>query len=51
VFSRAEGTADWTATALTADETLDVPELGIAVPVQEFYEDVDLPGTPPAAEA
>jgi Uma2 family endonuclease len=49
VFSRAEGTADWTATALTATETLDMLELGIAVPVQEFYKGVDLPGTPPAA--
>ena len=44
VFSRANGTTDWTATALTADETLDMPELGIAVPVQEFYEDVDFSG-------
>ena len=43
VFSRTDGTADWTATALTANKTLDIPELGIAVPVQEFYEDVDLP--------
>ena len=51
VFSRPDGAADWTATALTADETLDIPELGIGVPVHEFYEDVDLPGTPSAAEA
>ena len=43
VFSRNDGTAEWTATALTADKTLDMLELGIAVPVQEFYEDVDLP--------
>lgn len=49
VLSRNDGAADWTATALTADETLDIPELGISVPVQEFYEDVDLSGTPPAA--
>ena len=42
VLSRTDGAADWTATALTADKTLDIPELGIAVPVQEFYEDVDL---------
>ena len=46
VFSRTDGTADWTAIALTADETLDMPELGISVPVQDFYEDVDLPGSP-----
>lgn len=51
VFSRPEGTGDWTATALTADETLDMPELGIAVPVYEFYEGVDLSSTLPTAEA
>lgn len=51
VFSRTDGTADWTAAALTANGTLDIPELGISVPVQEFYEDVDLPGTLPMAEA
>ncbi len=50
VFSRPDGTADWTAAALTADETLGIPELGISVPVQEFYEGVDLPGTPPGPE-
>ena len=50
-FSRNDGTADWTAIALTADETLDMPELGIAVPVREFYEGVDLTGTPPMPEA
>ncbi len=49
IFSRAHGTADWTAAALTADETLDMPELAIAVPVQEFYKGVDLPGTSPVA--
>lgn len=46
VFSRNTGTADWTATTLTMGETLDVPELGISVPVGEFYEGVDLPGSP-----
>lgn len=51
VFSRTDDTAGWTATALTADETLDMPELGIAVPIQEFYEGVDLSGTPLVAEA
>ena len=49
VFSRADGAADWTATALAADKTLDMPELGITVPVQEFYKGVDLPGAPPTA--
>jgi len=43
VFSRAEGTLDWTATALTTDDTLDMPEIGVAVPVMEFYDAVDFP--------
>ena len=49
VFSRSIGAADWTATTLTAGEALDMPELGIGVPVDEFYEDVDLSAAPPAA--
>jgi len=51
VFSRTNGEADWTAIALTADDTLDMPEIGIAVLVAEFYEGLDLPGIPPLAEA
>lgn len=51
VFSRVDGTADWTAGALTADKALDMPELGISVPVAEFYEGVDLPGSPATDEA
>ncbi len=51
VFSRTEGTTDWTAVALTADDTLNMPEIGIAVPVKEFYEGVDLPDVPPLVEA
>jgi hypothetical protein len=31
---------NWTATALTADDVLDLPEIGIRVPVAEFYENV-----------
>jgi hypothetical protein len=34
--------ADWTATALTADDILELPEIGIEVPLVEFYQDVDL---------
>jgi len=49
-FSRTEGEVDWTATALTADDTLEMPELGIAVPVLEFYEGLDIPGMPAATE-
>jgi len=43
VFVRAEGVTDWTATALTADDTLAMPEIGIEIPLAEFYEDVDFP--------
>lgn len=50
VFSRADGVADWTAVALTADDILEMPEISIAVPVSEFYDGVDLPDTPPQAE-
>jgi Uma2 family endonuclease len=31
----------WTALALTGDEILDLPEVGLAIPIVEFYEDVD----------
>ena len=51
VFSRPDGAANWTATALTAEDTLDMPEIGVAVPVAEFYDGVDLPSTPPMIEA
>ncbi|MEO8713570.1 MAG: Uma2 family endonuclease, partial [Acetobacteraceae bacterium] len=44
VFARASGEDDWTATALTAEDTLRIPEIGIEVPVIEFYEDTDLSG-------
>lgn len=33
----------WTATTLTDDDTLHMPEIGIEVPVAAFYEDVDFP--------
>ncbi len=42
-FARADGQADWTATALTADDTLAMPEIGVEIPILEFYENVDLP--------
>ena len=35
----------WTATALTIDDTLSLPEIGIEIPVTEFYEDVDFTAT------
>ncbi|MBO0739046.1 MAG: Uma2 family endonuclease [Alphaproteobacteria bacterium] len=43
VFSRNDVQQDWTATALTAEDVLQLPEIGIEVPVAEFYQDVDLP--------
>lgn len=42
VFERASGEAAWTATALTAEDTLRMPEIGIEIPVAEMYEDTDL---------
>jgi Uma2 family endonuclease len=42
VFSRHHADAEWIATALTADDILELPEVGIDVPVVEFYQDVDL---------
>jgi Uma2 family endonuclease len=41
VHVRANGDDPWTTTALTADDVLSMPEIGIAVPVAEFYEDTD----------
>jgi len=42
VLHRRTGEDPWTVHALTADDILDVPEVGIAMPVAEFYEDVGL---------
>jgi Uma2 family endonuclease len=44
VHERANGDDPWTTTALTADDVLAMPEIGIAVPVAEFYEDTDAAG-------
>ncbi len=43
VFERANGDEPWRATALTADDTLRMPEIGIEIPVTELYQEVDLP--------
>ena len=43
VFERADADGHWTATALTGEDVLHMPEIGIEVPVAEFYEGVDLP--------
>jgi Uma2 family endonuclease len=45
VLHRAQGDDPWTAESLTANDILPIPEVGIAVPVSEPYEDVDVPET------
>jgi Uma2 family endonuclease len=42
VHARANGGDPWTTTALTGGEVLAMPEIGIDVPVAEFYEGTDL---------
>ena len=44
VHARANGNDPWTTTALTGDEVLSMPEIGIDVPVSELYEGTDLAG-------
>ncbi len=44
VFSRSNADGDWTATALTAEDTLRMPEIAAEVPVVELYEGVEFPG-------
>lgn len=43
VLTRANADEDWTATALTAEDTLRMPEIGTEIPVATFYEGVELP--------
>lgn len=43
VLERSAGDQPWIVTTLTADDTLRMPELGIEIPVAEFYEDTDMP--------
>jgi len=42
VYARSGADEDWTATALTVEEILHMPEIGIEIPIAELYEDVDL---------
>lgn len=46
VFARDQADTDWTATALTAEDTLDLPEIGIAIPVAELSRNIDLSPQP-----
>ena len=47
VLERTSGEQDWTAKSLTIDDTLAMPELGIAIPIAAFYEQVEF-ATPDA---
>ena len=51
VFERTNADEAWRARTLTADETLQMPEIGIEIPVGEFYEDIDFGGDPAAEQA
>ncbi len=42
VFARTQGDAPWTATGLVAGETLRISEVGIEVPIEEFYTGTEL---------
>jgi Uma2 family endonuclease len=41
VLHRQNPADPWTAAALTIDDALNLPEIGIEIPVAEFYEEVD----------
>jgi hypothetical protein len=43
VFTRDGADDPRTATTLTAGETLQMPEIGIEIPIDELYEDTDVP--------
>jgi Uma2 family endonuclease len=43
LFHRSQGYEPWTAQALKAEDSLSLPEVGIDIPVGEFYEDVEIP--------
>jgi Uma2 family endonuclease len=45
VLHRQQGGDAWTALTLTGDDTLTLPEIGVAIPVEEFYEDVEFDDT------
>ncbi len=43
VHVRTSGDTPWMTTALTSGDVLSMPEIGIEIPVAEFYEGTDLP--------
>ena len=42
VFKRVEDAAEWKPLILTADDTLRLPEIGVGLPVREFYSGTDI---------
>ena len=46
VLTRTGSDEDWTATALTAEDTLRMPEIAAEIPVAEFYEGVEFSAVP-----
>ncbi len=50
VLTRGDGGDDWTATALRAGDVLQLPEIGIKVPITKIYAEVDLPDAPGATK-
>ena len=42
VFARRQADEEWTATALTSEDVLELPEIAVEIPVAELYENVDL---------
>jgi Uma2 family endonuclease len=52
LYARHDAGADWTATVLTADKLLPLPEIGIEIPVADLFAKTDLAPTneEPAAE-
>jgi Uma2 family endonuclease len=48
LHARADGEHDWTTTALTSGDTLTCPEIGIAIPVAEFFAGTELAEAPAA---
>jgi Uma2 family endonuclease len=45
VHERSDAAAHWATTALTAEDVLAMPEIGVEIPVSEFYVGIDLPET------
>ncbi len=51
VLHRADASAGWDTLPLAAGEILDLPELGVALPVEEIYAGVTFPGDNAPADA